>query len=102
MLRTATSGPHGGDEGGGPSSHSGSTTVASGNVSGSAVPSTSNAAVSQDGSTVASSSHASGSAVAGLANILAQSVAAAVGGTVYYSMFLHFFGSKKSSSNKGA
>ncbi|KAJ9601629.1 hypothetical protein L9F63_000237, partial [Diploptera punctata] len=51
VLRTATSGPHGSDEGAGSSSHSGSTAVTSGNVSGSAIPSTSNASVSQDGAT---------------------------------------------------
>ena len=82
MLRTATSGPLAGDQGG--SSHSGSTTITSGNISGAAIPSTSNAAISQDGATFVGSSHASGSAVAGLTNILSQSVAATVGGMPVY------------------
>jgi hypothetical protein len=40
--------------------------------------------VTQDGATVPGPSHASSGTVAGLANILAQSVAAAVGGTYLY------------------
>jgi hypothetical protein len=80
VLRTANSGPHGSDESGGSSSLSGTTPIAAGTVSGNSVPSTSNAAVAQDGATVAGPSHASSGTVAGLANILAQSVAATVGG----------------------
>lgn len=79
VLRTANSGPHGSDGSGGSSSVSGTTTIAAGSVSGNSVPSTSNAAVTQDGASIAGPSQAS-STVAGLANILAQSVAASVGG----------------------
>jgi hypothetical protein len=53
-------------------------------VSGNSVASTSSTAVTQDGAAVAGLSHASSGTVAGLANILAQSVAASVGGTYLY------------------
>ncbi|KAJ4429156.1 hypothetical protein ANN_26159 [Periplaneta americana] len=78
VLRTAASGPHGSDEGSS-SSLSGATPAAAGSMAGGAVPSTSNTSMAQDGASVAGTSHAGGGAVAGLANILAQSVAVAVG-----------------------
>lgn len=80
MLRTASSGSHGSDETGGSSSLLGTTSIAAGSVSGNSVPSTSNACLTQDGATVAGPSHASSGTVAGLASILAQPVAATVGG----------------------
>ena len=83
VLRTASSGPHGSDENGGSSALPGATSITA-NVSGNSVPSTSNTAVTQDGATVSGPSHASSGTVAGLANILAQSVAAAVGGVYLY------------------